>query len=64
MKRVRTISAEDGGVSVRIVVTAESDGTLTREESARLADHLASKVMAIVEAAPYLGVPLSKVRVR
>lgn len=64
MKRVRTISAKDGGVSVKIVVTAESNGTLTREESERLADHLASKIMEAVASSPYLSTPLSKVRVR
>ncbi len=63
MRRTRTIAASDIDTTVRVNITIDSAG-LTREESERQIDGLASAIMLAIPETRHFGAPLSKVKVK
>lgn len=63
MRRTRTITAVDCDTDVRVTVAINSAG-LTREESERQIDGLASAIMLAIPETRHFGAPLSKVKVK
>ena len=66
MKRKIIVSASDAGIfgsrTVKITVEATSD-CLTRDEMETFVQHYASHAMRAIECSPYMGVPLSRIKV-
>jgi hypothetical protein len=66
MKRVVTITARNGSsIGLEIVATISADATeLARHEINMAATELADKIMSVIPGIRYVGIPMSKLRVR
>lgn len=64
IKLTRTIIAEDDSLRVYTHVTVESKpSTHSRDEVRRTLDRIADGTMAAIKDAPYISVPLSRMKV-
>jgi len=66
MKRVITVTGEDhiASVSIRIAVGTKGLAQLTRDELAAATEQLADEAMRAIANVRYVGIPLSRQRVR
>ena len=65
MKRVATVSGQSGKVRVSIRVTVDAPSSvLTRDEIASSTEYLTDKAMRALAGALFVGVPLSRQRIR
>lgn len=64
MKRVRTISANDGQTKVTVLVKIENSHGLIRDEVKAMGEIIASGVMNQLANTRYLSVYLSDIRVK
>lgn len=63
-RRLRSIHADNGDVWLTVTVTVGvRDKALTRDEHKTLIDDVTSRIMPGIADAPYLNVPLSRLKV-